>query len=172
MGRSSTAAAGNAFRQGFYWLTAVADATRIVHTCEGCQFYARQNHPLQKAPGGYTHPWEGLFVIAKVLKLGTNKPTDSQGEAYTNTSNIQQLRRFYPKDVFKIFVYLVSHAKFGHQGRVSLASAKPDPPSGARRGEPPLRQNFQSKRLLRSPRLCRQQDPKKRTRVHVSGKAD
>jgi hypothetical protein len=28
------------------------------------------------------------------------------------------------------------------QGRVSLASAKPDPPSGARRGEPPLRQNF------------------------------
>jgi hypothetical protein len=32
---------GNAFRQGFYWPTAVADATRIVCTCEGCQFYAR-----------------------------------------------------------------------------------------------------------------------------------
>jgi ribonuclease HI len=32
---------GNAFRQGFYWPTAVADATRIVHTCQGCQFYAR-----------------------------------------------------------------------------------------------------------------------------------
>jgi hypothetical protein len=31
------------------------------------------------------------------------------------------------------------------QGRVSLASAKPDPPSGARRGEPPLRQNFPRK---------------------------
>jgi hypothetical protein len=27
--------------------------------------------------------------------------------------------------------------KSNHQGRVSLASAKPDPPSGARRGEPP-----------------------------------
>jgi ribonuclease HI len=27
---------GNAFRQGFYWPTAVADATRIVPTCEGC----------------------------------------------------------------------------------------------------------------------------------------
>jgi hypothetical protein len=26
---------GNAFRQGFYWPTAVADATRIVRTCEG-----------------------------------------------------------------------------------------------------------------------------------------
>jgi transposase InsO family protein len=27
---------GNAFRQGFYWPTVVADATRIVRTCEGC----------------------------------------------------------------------------------------------------------------------------------------
>jgi hypothetical protein len=35
---------GNAFRQGFYWPTAVADATRIVRTYEGCQFYARQTH--------------------------------------------------------------------------------------------------------------------------------
>jgi ribonuclease HI len=35
---------GNAFRQGFYWPTVVADATRIVRTCEGCQFYARQTH--------------------------------------------------------------------------------------------------------------------------------
>ena len=51
--------------------------------------------PLQKAPGGYTHPWEGPFVIAKVLKPGTNKLADSQGEVYTDTWNIQQLRRFY-----------------------------------------------------------------------------
>jgi ribonuclease HI len=34
----------NAFRQGFYWSTVVADATRIVRTCQGCQFYARQTH--------------------------------------------------------------------------------------------------------------------------------
>jgi hypothetical protein len=70
---------GNAFRQGFYWPTTVADTIRIVRTCQGCQFYARQTHlpaqalqtipitwsfavwgldlvgPLQKAPGGYTH---------------------------------------------------------------------------------------------------------------------
>jgi hypothetical protein len=32
---------GNAFRQGFYWPTAVADVTRIVRSCQGCQFYAR-----------------------------------------------------------------------------------------------------------------------------------
>jgi hypothetical protein len=52
--------------------------------------------PLQKAPGGYTHLYEGSFVIAKVLKPGTNGLADSQGEVYTNTWNIQQLRRFYP----------------------------------------------------------------------------
>jgi hypothetical protein len=33
---------GNAFRQGFYWPTAVADATRIVRSCRGCQFYAKE----------------------------------------------------------------------------------------------------------------------------------
>jgi hypothetical protein len=70
---------GNAFRQGFYWPTAMADATRIVRSCRGCQFYTRQTHlpaqalqtipitwpfavwgldlvgPLQKASGGFTH---------------------------------------------------------------------------------------------------------------------
>jgi ribonuclease HI len=70
---------GNVFRQGFYWPTAVADATRMVRSCQGCQFYARQTHlpaqalqtipitwlfavwgldlfgPLQKAPGGFSH---------------------------------------------------------------------------------------------------------------------
>ncbi|XP_066354745.1 uncharacterized protein [Miscanthus floridulus] len=34
----------NAFQQGFYWPTMVADAEHIVRTCEGCQYYARQTH--------------------------------------------------------------------------------------------------------------------------------
>jgi hypothetical protein len=45
---------GNAFRQGFYWPTAVADASEIVRTCEGCQFYARKSnlpaHVVQTIP--------------------------------------------------------------------------------------------------------------------------
>jgi hypothetical protein len=41
---------------------------------------------------------------------------------------------------------LHTQIKPNHQGRVSLASAKPDPPSGARRGEPPLHQNFPRKK--------------------------
>jgi hypothetical protein len=42
---------GNAFRQGFYWPTTVADATEIVRACEGCQFYVRQTHLIHRLGG-------------------------------------------------------------------------------------------------------------------------
>ena len=35
---------GDAFRQGFYWPTTVADAEQIVRTYKGCQYYAQQTH--------------------------------------------------------------------------------------------------------------------------------
>jgi transposase InsO family protein len=89
---------GNAFRQGFYWPTVVADATRIVRTYQGCQFYAKQTHlpaqalqtipitwpfavwgldlvgPLQKAPGGFTHL---LVAIDKFSKWIEVRPLNS-----------------------------------------------------------------------------------------------
>jgi hypothetical protein len=70
---------GKAFRQGFYWPTAVADSKDIVRRYEGCQLYTRQTHlpaqalqaipitwpfavwnldmvgPLRQAPRGFTH---------------------------------------------------------------------------------------------------------------------
>jgi hypothetical protein len=91
---------GNAFRQGFYWPTTVADATRIVRSCRGCQFYARQTHlpaqalqtipitwlfavwglyligPLQKAPGGFTHL---LVAIDKFSKWIEVRPLTASG---------------------------------------------------------------------------------------------
>jgi hypothetical protein len=84
---------GNASQQGFYWPTAVADATRIVRTCQGCQFYAKQTHlpaqalqtipitwsfsvwgldlvgPLQKAPGGYTHLLIAIDKFSKWIEV-------------------------------------------------------------------------------------------------------
>jgi transposase InsO family protein len=84
---------GNAFRQGFYWPTAVAAATRIVRSCQGCQFYARQTHlpaqalqtipitwsftvwgldlvgPLQKAPGGFSHLLVAIDKFSKWIKV-------------------------------------------------------------------------------------------------------
>jgi hypothetical protein len=50
---------------------------------------ARGRHKL-------TPPCEGAFVIAEILKPGTNKLANSQGEVYSNTWNIRQLCRFYP----------------------------------------------------------------------------
>src|SRR6266498_1651860 len=86
---------GKAYRQGFFWPTAVTDADELIHKCEGCQYFARQIHmpaqelqmipitwpfavwgldmvgPLQRAPGGYTH----LFVaINKFTKWIEAKP--------------------------------------------------------------------------------------------------
>jgi hypothetical protein len=75
-------------------------------------------------------------------------------------------------------MYLVSftYIKSNCQGRVSLASAKPDPPSGARRGEPPLRQNFPQnffyQNNLHAFDFRIDSGILKMTRVHVSGKAD
>jgi hypothetical protein len=41
-----------------------------------------------------------------------------------------------PLRCFQVVHIPRSHARFSHQGRVSLASAEPDPPSGAKRGNP------------------------------------
>jgi hypothetical protein len=86
---------GNVFRQGFYWPTVVVDASEVVRTCEGCQFYARKTNlpahalqtipitwpfavrgldivgPLQKEPGGYTHL---LVTIDKFSKWVEVRP--------------------------------------------------------------------------------------------------
>jgi hypothetical protein len=43
---------------------------------------ARGRHKL-------TPPWEGPFIIAKILKSGTYKLTNDQGEVYNNAWNIQ-----------------------------------------------------------------------------------
>src|SRR5664279_4291087 len=37
---------GKAFRSGFYWPTALQDATELVRSCEACQFNAKKIHQL------------------------------------------------------------------------------------------------------------------------------
>jgi hypothetical protein len=101
---------GNAFRQGFYWPTAVADASEIVRTCEGCQFYARKSNlpthvlhtipitwpfavwgpdivgPLRKASGGFTHL---LVAIDKFSKWVEVRPiTNLRAEQAVTSSPI------------------------------------------------------------------------------------
>src|SRR5438105_2759016 len=81
-----------AYRQGFFWPTAVTDADELVLKCEGCQYFARQIHvlaqelqtipitwpfaiwgldmvsPLQRAPGGYTHLFVAIDKFTKWIE--------------------------------------------------------------------------------------------------------
>jgi hypothetical protein len=41
-------------------------------------------------------PWEGPYIVMKVLKPSKYKLANEDGEELTNAWNIQQLRRFYP----------------------------------------------------------------------------
>ncbi|XP_073360226.1 uncharacterized protein [Aegilops tauschii subsp. strangulata] len=41
---SSCTLVGKVFRSGFYWPTALNDATELVRSCEACQFHAKQIH--------------------------------------------------------------------------------------------------------------------------------
>jgi hypothetical protein len=63
---------GNAFRQGFYWPTAVANASEIVRTCEGCQFYTRKSnlpaHVLQTIPITWPFAVWGLDIVGPLRK--------------------------------------------------------------------------------------------------------
>nr|CAB3445200.1 unnamed protein product [Digitaria exilis] len=63
---------GNAFRQGFYWPTAIVDATEAVCTCEGCQFYARKTHlpahVLQTIPITWPFAVWGLDLFSKWIE--------------------------------------------------------------------------------------------------------
>jgi hypothetical protein len=84
-----------AFRHGFYWPTAKADADRIVDLCQGCQIYSKQTHMpatalhtipiswpfavwgldlvglLKIAPSGFTHL---LVAVDKFTKQVEAKP--------------------------------------------------------------------------------------------------
>jgi hypothetical protein len=89
---------GKAYRQGFFWPTAMSDADSLVHRCEGCQFFSRQKHvsshqlqtipitwpfstwgldlvgPFKRAKGGLTH----IFVaVDKFIKWIEVKPATS-----------------------------------------------------------------------------------------------
>ena len=41
-------------------------------------------------------PWEGPYSIAEVIRPGTYKLKDSDGNILTNSWNIEQLQRFFP----------------------------------------------------------------------------
>jgi hypothetical protein len=82
-----------------------------------------------------------------------------------------------------MFLVFTRLKESNRQGRVSLASAKPDPPSGARRGDPPSASKFSSEKFSTKKSFLQKTtfvhfstisiaESYERVREHVSGKAD
>jgi hypothetical protein len=68
---SSRSLVRNALRHGFYWPTTASEATQIVRSCRGCQYYARQVHtPAQELQ---TIPITWPFVVWGLDLLGSFK---------------------------------------------------------------------------------------------------
>nr|AAU10741.1 putative polyprotein [Oryza sativa Japonica Group] len=59
---------GKAFRQGFYWPTALNDAVDLVRRCRACQFHAKQTH--QPAQALQTIPLSWPFAVWGLDILG------------------------------------------------------------------------------------------------------
>ena len=58
---------GKAFRQGFYWPTALQDAVELIMTCEACQFHSKRTHlpaqALQTIPLSWPFLVWGLDIL-------------------------------------------------------------------------------------------------------------
>ena len=65
---SSRTLVGKAFRQGFYWPTALQDAAELVRRCRACQFHAKQIH--QPAQALHTIPLSWPFTVWGLDILG------------------------------------------------------------------------------------------------------
>jgi hypothetical protein len=48
-----------------------------------------------KGKNKFTPPWEGPFIMAKVLKSGTYKLANMNAQVYMNSWNVDLLQRFY-----------------------------------------------------------------------------
>jgi hypothetical protein len=63
----SRALVGKAFRQGFFWPTALQDATALVARCEACQFHSKKLHQpaqaLQTIPLSWPFSVWGLDIL-------------------------------------------------------------------------------------------------------------
>jgi hypothetical protein len=67
---------GNMFRQGFYWPTAVSNAIKLVRSCKGCQYFARQIHLLGSCPINHSHH---MVVHCLGARLGRTPEENDRG---------------------------------------------------------------------------------------------
>src|SRR4051794_26775066 len=80
-----------AFRQGFYWLTTKADADKLVGSCRGCQFYAKQPNVPAEELRNIPITWP--FAVWKLALFGKLRRSSSSGCEYLLVS-IDKFRKW------------------------------------------------------------------------------
>jgi hypothetical protein len=90
---SSRTLVSRAFRRAFYWPTALGDAEELVRRCQGCQYFAKQQHvpayklvtipptwsfacwglnmigPIPTAPGGFNRVLVAIYKFTKWIEV-------------------------------------------------------------------------------------------------------
>ena len=84
-----------AFRHGFYWLTAHADAEDLVSKCDGCQRFSRRAHVLAQELRMIPITWPfavwGLDMVGPFKRL-KDKKTTSWWQLINLQSGLRQSR--------------------------------------------------------------------------------
>jgi hypothetical protein len=114
---------GKAYRSGFYWPTALADAQDLVRWCKGCQFFAKQQHVLAQVL--MTIPPSQPFAIWGLDSVGPFKTTPSRLQAvdkFTKWIEVCAVTTVTSKEAAK-FIEDITH-RFGVPNRIVIDLGK------------------------------------------------
>ena len=112
---------GKAFRQGFYWPTALQDATELVRRCEACQFHAKQIHQpaqsLQTIPLSWPFAVWGLDILGPFPRaLGGYEHLYVAIDKFTKWTEAEPVVKINKQSAIKFIRGLVS--RFGVPNRI------------------------------------------------------
>ena len=108
----SRALAGKAFRQGFFWPTALQDATTLVTKCEACQFHSKKLHQpaqaLQTIPLSWPFSVWGLDILGPFPRtVGGFEYLYVAIDKFTKWPEVEAVRKVTAQSAIKLFKGLV-----------------------------------------------------------------
>ena len=117
----SRALAGKAFQQGFFWPTALQDATTLVTKCEACQFHSKKLHQpaqaLQTIPLSWPFLVWGLNILSPFPRVaGGFEYLYVAIDKFTKWPEVEAARKVTAQLAVKFFKGLV--CRFGVPNRV------------------------------------------------------
>src|SRR3989337_2017849 len=117
----SRALVGKVFRQGFFWPTALQDATALVTKCEACQFHSKQVHQpaqtLQTIPLSWPFSVWGLDILGPFPRaVGGFEYLYVAVDKFTKWPEVGAVRKVIAQSAIKFLKGLV--CRFGVPNRI------------------------------------------------------